>query len=254
MASRQPVAAVTLPRRPAGVARIEASINSLFTTRRITVKKVFVLLLFSGATVALGVLAVDVAPALAAKCHCQRGPRGATGPRGPQGSSGPRGPQGAQGPQGQGGSRGPTGPQGAAGAAGPAGATGPQGQGLNNWDANLTTAGQVNSVTVGSFTISDADALGGGGCNGVTLTDNTTKKYDFAETTTAFAFDTDGDWDNGVAASTTQTLADLTAGAVFQAMLGNGSSMVSGVVGDNNGSVQSNGDIPCIDVGGIAGT
>ena len=209
---------------------------------------------------AFGVLAVDVAPALAAKCHCQRGPRGYTGPRGPKGSAGPRGQQGSagargpQGPQGPQGATGTAGSPGSAGPAGPAGATGPQGPGLNNWDANLTTPGQVNAVTIGSFTVSDADAIGGGGCNGVTLSDTSTKKYDFAETTTAYAYDTDGDWDTGLAATSTQTLADQTGGAVFQAALTNGSSMISGVVGDVNGSAASNGNIPCIDVGGVAGT
>ncbi len=123
-------------------------------------RKSFVLLLASGVMAAAGVIAVDVTPALAAKCHCQRGPRGFTGPRGPRG---PQGPAGARGPAGSNGSAGP------AGATGPAG---PAGAGLNNFNKLLNTAGQVNSVTVGSFTLSDSEALSGSGCNGVKLTDN----------------------------------------------------------------------------------
>jgi hypothetical protein len=130
------------------------------------------LLLSSGAVAAFGVLAIDAAPALAAKCHCKRGPRGFTGPRGPQGPQGAKGAQGAQGAQGPAGPPGAAGTPGPAGPAGPTGPTGPQGAGLNNFDANLTTPGQVNSVTVGSFTVSDADAVGGTGCVGIGVTNN----------------------------------------------------------------------------------
>ncbi len=116
-------------------------------------KKLVVLLLSSGAVAALGMIAVDASPALAAKCHCQRGPRGFPGPRGPQG---------------------PAGPAGAAGPTGATGPTGPAGAGLNNWDSVLKTPGQVESITEGSFTVFDADQVGGGGCSDIQLTNNST--------------------------------------------------------------------------------
>jgi hypothetical protein len=117
-------------------------------------KKLLVLLLSSGAMAAFGVLAVDASPALAAKCHCKRGPRGFTGPRGP---AGPAGPAGARGP---------------AGATGPAGPAGPAGGGLNNWDGVLKTPGQVQSVTIGSFTVFDSDLPSGLGCSDISITNN----------------------------------------------------------------------------------
>jgi hypothetical protein len=42
-------------------------------------------------------------------------------------------------------------------------------------------------------------------------------------------------------------------GNVFQAVLKDGSSMISGVVGDINGPTQGSGNTTCIDVGGVAG-
>src|ERR1700693_1111926 len=101
------------------------------------VRKLVVLLLSSGAIAALGSLAVEAAPALAAKCHCQRGPRGFTGPRGARGAQGSRGPAGANGAAG---AQGPAGP---AGAMGPAGATGPAGPGVGTFDNVFTSVAEV---------------------------------------------------------------------------------------------------------------
>lgn len=209
-------------------------------------RKSFVLLLASGVMAAAGVIAVDVTPALAAKCHCKRGPRGFTGPRGPQG---PQGPAGARGPAGSAGAAGPAGATGATGPAGPAGA------GLNNFNKLLNTAGQVNSVTVGSFTLSDSEALGGSGCNGATLTDNNSSgtKYDHA-------IDGDNDSWSGPDASGSGGKASIPATtdefAVFQAFLVDGSSMVSGFVGDNDDDTPTlaSGLTECVDVGGMSGT
>jgi len=186
---------------------------------------------------AVGVVLVDATPALAAKCHCKRGPRGFTGPRGPQGPAGPRGAQG------------PAGPRGATGATGPAG---PGATADTNFNKYLTTAGQVNSVTVGKFTLSDSEALGGSGCNGLSLTESN------SSSTVNYSGATDDDFDGFTDETPTTNLlgsaTDETVG--FQAVMDDGTSMVSGRVGDedDNTVALSNGLQPCIDVGGIAGT
>ena len=122
---------------------------------------------------AFGAIAVDASPALAAKCHCKRGPRGFTGPRGPQGPAGPAG------------ARGPAGPAGATGPAGPAGPSGSAA--LNNFGADLKTAGAVDSVTVGSFTVNIHENPDGSGCSDLTVTNNSSSvtasgDYDGADT------------------------------------------------------------------------
>ena len=217
-------------------------------------RKPLVLLLSSGVMAAFGLVAVDIAPALAAKCQCQRGPRGFTGPRGPKGATGARGPQGPAGARGANGSAGATGP------AGPAGATGPAGPGLNNWDGIITTSGAVMSVTIGSFTISDADKLGGGGCSNIDLTNNSSsQKADVG----IGAFDDLNDTGYGPlapgASTTSSTVGYLVlpgeVNAMFSAALVDGSSMISGIVGNSgtNASPQANQNIPCINVGGVAG-
>ena len=201
-------------------------------------KRLVVLVLSSGAMAAFGVIAVDATPALAAKCHCKRGPRGFTGPRGPQGPAGPAG------------ARGPAGPAGPTGATGPAG---PAGGGLNNYDMLLSTPGQVHSVTIGQFTISDADNVGGGGCNGVTLTDNSaTQAYDMSQPTGWGAYDVDGDWSTGN--TNTWKISWDTGAGVFQAVLEDGSSMITGTVGDKTLAALPSSNKPCVDVGGVAGT
>lgn len=195
-------------------------------------KKLLVLILSSGAVAAFGVLTLTTAPALAAKCHCKRGPRGFTGPRGP---AGPAGPRGATGP---------------AGPAGPTGPAGPAGGGLSNFDMVLSTPGQVHSVTIGQFTVSDADQTGGTGCLGLSITGNSaTQTYDFAQN----KFDTI--WANEAAGSTTpigtgpgdQPLEGI------MATLKDGSSMVTGLIGDDNATALPSGNKPCINLGGVAG-
>ncbi len=220
-------------------------------------KKLLVLLLSSGAMVAVGVLAVDAAPAAAAKCRCQRGPRGPQGPRGPRGF-------GVRGPHGPTGSRGPAGSTGPAGSVGPAG---PAGLGLNNWDSVLKTAGQVESVTIGSFTVSDADALDGSGCSNISLTNNSSStnafygwEYDAANDVTL---------DSGATTTGSVSLPYLEDAGYFadngyaQAWLQDGSSMLTALVGnsgggDTNGTAYAtqelNGDFPCVNFGGVAGT
>jgi hypothetical protein len=42
--------------------------------------------------------------------------------------------------------------------------------------------------------------------------------------------------------------------SLFQAVLGDGSSFITGDVGDVTGPAEQNGNLPCYDVGGIAGS
>jgi hypothetical protein len=220
-------------------------------------KKLVVLLLSSGAMAAFGVIAVDASPALAAKCHCKRGPRG---PRGPRGFTGPRGPQGPTGPAG---ARGPAGSNGATGPAGPAG------PGLNNFDAYLTTPGQTHSVTVGSFTVSDADQVNGKGCLGIGITNNSsstdgwlnagskgtngsTMTVALGKGSTLDVYDEDAPDGTDTGAGTSADPAML-----FEAWLASGStsSSVTGLVGDANSDTPSpSGNTACLDMGGFAGS
>lgn len=205
-------------------------------------RKVLVLLLSSGAMAAFGVIAVDAAPALAAKCHCKRGPRGFTGPRGPRGPQGPAGPAG------------PRGSNGAPGPAGPAGPPGPAGAGQTpNFDKVLTTGGEVNSVTVGAFTVSDNEALNGSGCGGITITDNSSTGVMYAY---AHEDDNDGfttDLAAGAGGATTFTPDHVNG---FNVALQDGSSMAFGRVADLDDSTttEANGLQTCIDLGYVSGS
>ncbi len=225
-------------------------------------KKLLILLLSSGAA-AFGLLAMQAAPALAAKCACKVGPRGFTGPRGPRGAAGPRG------------SRGPAGSQGPRGAAGPAGSAGPAGpkgpSSLNNWDGVLKTPGAVQSLTIGSFTVSDADALAGGGCTVIALANNSASEtadsdlaLNNAPNSPSFANPVSA---SGIAPGSNESVQQGGAGPpgftpsveansflnAFQAALEDGSSMITGLVGNDSGTAQPNGNLPCINVGGVAG-
>ena len=208
-------------------------------------RKLFVLLVSSGALAAFGLLALEASPALAAKCHCRRGPRGFTGPRGPAGARGATG------------SAGPRGAAGAPGATGPAGPTGPAGAGLNNFDKYLTTGGEVNSVTIGQFTVSDNETLAGGGCGGITLTDNSPTGVKYAYTEADFAANANSGW-SALNAAGSAGATNLGTDDTFQtqAILQDGSSMLTATVGNNDDitSPLANNLQPCIDVGGLAGT
>jgi hypothetical protein len=203
-------------------------------------RKSFVLLLSSGVMAAAGLVAVDVTPALAAKCHCKRGPRGFTGPRGPRGAQGPAG------------ARGPAGANGAAGPAGPQGPAGPAGM-VANFDKVLNTAGEVNSVTVGAFTVSDNEALDGSGCGGIMITDNSPAGVKYA-----YAHEDDGDTftpDNATgSAGATTFSADEVNG--FNVALEDGSSMAFGRVADldNDTTLLSNNLQICVDLGYVSGS
>jgi hypothetical protein len=221
-------------------------------------KRLLVLLLSSGAMAAFGVIAVDASPALAAKCHCKRGPRGFTGPRGPQGATGPRG------------AAGPAGPAGSAGPAGPAGPTGPAGPGLNNFDNVLKTPGQVESVTIGKFTVFVADQVNGDGCGTLNLTNNSSgTEADYARYNDDQAYiaaraannpDDAGPVDPGATVDVSNEGGSTTAAnngellIPLQALLQDGSSMLTGQLGIWTGPASPSGNSPCITVGGLAGT
>ncbi|HEY1521562.1 MAG TPA: hypothetical protein VGF70_00995 [Solirubrobacteraceae bacterium] len=116
------------------------------------------------------------------------------------------------------------------------------------------------SVTIGSFTISDADALGGGGCSDINLTNNSTSQN--ADVGVG-AFDDFNDTGYGPLAPGATTTSNLQGflvqsgqvNAMFSAALVDGSSMISGIVGNSGGQAtkQANQNIPCINVGGVAG-
>jgi hypothetical protein len=124
----------------------------------------------------------------------------------------------------------------------------------------INTSGAVMSVTIGSFTISDNDALGGGGCSNIDLTNNsTTQNADVG----VGAFDDFNDTGYGPlapGASTTSSSQGFLVqpgqvNAMFSAALVDGSSMISGIVGNSgtDATQQANQNIPCINVGGVAG-
>jgi hypothetical protein len=206
-------------------------------------RKSFVLLLTSGVMAAAGVIAVDVTPALAAKCHCKRGPRGFTGPRGPRGPQGPAGPAGARGANGANGANGAAGPQ------------GPAGPGLNNFDKFLITAGAVNSVTFGNLTVSDSEALDGDGCNGITLSDSSADGG-VAAIGVSTGNGRGSGFTNPVGSSGINPTNGVgTGNNLFQAIDADGKGLLTADVGDVTApTALSNGLFPCVDIGGVAGT
>ena len=156
---------------------------------------------------------------------------------------------------------------------------------MSNWDGVLKTPGQVQSLTIGSFTLSDADAVGGAGCSVITLTNNSSSENaDFSRAMNAIEPTTFGpsgtihtgnpevDGNNGPAANslyvegttewwrgfpTAESYFYAEPGRFlnpFQAALEDGSSMITGLVGNDNGTQQPSGNYPCINVGGAAGT
>jgi len=113
----------------------------------------------------------------------------------------------------------------------------------------LNTAGQVNSVTVGAFTVSDSEALGGSGCNGIMLTGPATTTG-YAWSVTSGAALTDNTTTN------TKSVTDDGANVPLQAVTDSGSSMITGILGDDDFTTTNTpaGLTPCIDVGGVSGT
>jgi hypothetical protein len=117
----------------------------------------------------------------------------------------------------------------------------------------MTTAGGTNSITIGSFTLADGDAIGGTGCTGIKLTDtSSTVNYEYGADA--------GTWvatPHGTATNVTGGPGASLPSVLFQALLDTNSSttsMVTGIVGDFTGPAEVSGNLPCDDVGGFAGT
>jgi hypothetical protein len=112
----------------------------------------------------------------------------------------------------------------------------------------MATPGQVHSVTIGAFTVSDADQPGGAGCLGVSVTDNSKTDYYIGN-------GNGGTWSGETPPSTVFKYlpAGYHSNNLFQAVLVDGSSMATGDVADVNGPTTASGNTPCYDVGGVAG-
>jgi hypothetical protein len=111
------------------------------------------------------------------------------------------------------------------------------------------------SVTFGSFTVSDSDQLGGGGCSAITLSDNNPNvDADYAD-------NGGGGLGHGATMGRPTHSAPQTIGNgagtflnLFQAVLEDGSSMITGDVGNEDAKVLPSGNLPCVNVGGVGGT
>ena len=219
------------------------------------------LLLCSAALGGFGVLAAGAVSASGAACRCQRGPRGFRGPRGPRG---PRGiTRSHPGPRGFTGPRGPVGPR---GPAGPRGPVGPQGAGLDDFDKLMGTAGASNSLTIGSFTVSDTNNPNGRGCAGIvlsvpadTLVANGGPGWSLWETDggTGGIGETTSHQGMGSPGAVTPGTTAITSGTqnnLFSAVINDGSSMITGNVSDSTIKNPGNGPGACLDSGGFGGT
>jgi hypothetical protein len=123
----------------------------------------------------------------------------------------------------------------------------------------LSTPGQVHSVTVGSWTLNQADAVAGGGCTDMNLVNGSSSQSGELKATYQTSGNSNGAenyyYDNVTPGDNyTDIIGGNQLDETFQAVLNNGSSMISGLVGSWNGTTQASGNVPCIDVGGVAGT
>jgi hypothetical protein len=113
------------------------------------------------------------------------------------------------------------------------------------------------SVTIGSFTVSDNDAFGGGGCSDINMVNNsTTQTADWG----LDQYDNFNDQSLAPGASTsTSSFGNLAASGFVNVLFSgaelDGSSMITGIVGNsgNQATQQANQNIPCINMGGVAG-
>jgi hypothetical protein len=130
----------------------------------------------------------------------------------------------------------------------------------------MTTAGASNSLTIGSFTVSDANSPSGGGCTGIVLsvpggrlvasggpgwtvwtTDGATGGT--GETASGQRLGSPSDVTPG-----TTAIASGTQNNVFSAVINDGSSMISGIASDSTVENKGNGPGACLDWGGLGGT
>jgi hypothetical protein len=122
--------------------------------------------------------------------------------------------------------------------------------------------------------MSDADALDGSGCTAVTLTNNSsTTNADFStfiNNKTDLTFGPTGtittgtsNGDEGPTANTIYVSGSFGGGDTphtgellnpVQAVLEDGSSMITGLVGNENRKPEPNSNLPCTNVGGVGGS
>lgn len=130
----------------------------------------------------------------------------------------------------------------------------------------MTMAGASNSLTIGSFTVSDANSPGGGGCTGIVLsvpggtlvasggpgwtvwtTDESTGGA--GETALGQRLGSPGDATPGTVGITSGSQNNL-----FSAVINDGSSMITGIASDSTVENKGNGPMACLDWGGLGGT
>jgi hypothetical protein len=129
----------------------------------------------------------------------------------------------------------------------------------------MTTAGAANSVTIGAFTLSDANNPNGGECTGIVLS---------VSSGTLVANGGPG-WSlwttDGATSGTGQTIPHQSLGSpggitpgtvaitsgtqnnVFSAVINDGSSMITGIVSDSTVENKGTGPRACLDWGGLGG-
>jgi hypothetical protein len=193
-------------------------------------RRLLVLLATAGLLVAG--MAVETSVASAAKCKCKkgaRGPRGFTGPAGPAGPAGPPGPVG------------PTGPAGGSTTGTTTSSSG--GGGFNSFNSTLT-GNNSKVVQIGSFTVEeDASA---GACTPVRLRGISAVNYAVSAWGQTDSSLSEGGW-TGELANTSVNIVAANASNGFVAVLFDGSSTISGQVGDVSIAGQ------CTTAGNVAG-
>ena len=130
----------------------------------------------------------------------------------------------------------------------------------------MSTAGAANSVTIGSFTLSDANNPNGGGCTGIVLTVSSGTLVTNGGPGWSF-WTTDGATSGTGQTISRQSLGSpggitpgsvaITSGTqnnVFSAVINDGSSTITGIVSDSTIENPGNGPGACLDWGGFAGS
>ena len=137
---------------------------------------------------------------------------------------------------------------------------------MGNFDKFMTTAGASNSVTMGSFTVSDANSPGGGGCTGIVLsvpagtlvasggpgwTVWTTDEAagGTGETASGQRLGSPGDATPGTVSTTSGTQNNM-----FSAVINDGSGMITGIASDSTVENRGSGPSACLDWGGVGGS
>lgn len=130
----------------------------------------------------------------------------------------------------------------------------------------MRTAGAANAVTIGPFTLSDANNPNGGGCTGIVL----------SVPTGTLAANSGPGWSlwmtDGATSGTGQTISQQRLGSpggitpgtvavtsgtqnnVFSAVINDGSSTITGIVSDSTIETPGDGADACLDWGGLEGS